>query len=234
MSNRFDSQPENRGSAPHNGAPGDGNGAPHAPGHDRPDRQLPPPNGGLPPMSPNVPQCPSPANAFSRPDHTAPHESQNVPPCPAVENEIEDDNLDPDLEHDVDDPDARPSTNPEIAAIPDYQPAEPPPPDVPPLSIKQRHAIHLLLQGLSDTAVAKRLGLNRKTIYRWKWYHARFYNTLDEAQRQAWNEAYGLLRSSILQSALKLNHLIKKGKPADAIKAARVLLSAPVLTRLEQ
>ena len=46
-------------------------------------------------------------------------------------------------------------------------------------------------------------------------------------------EPPSLLRSSILQIAQKLNQIIKKGKPQDAIKAAKVLLSAPVLTRLE-
>ncbi len=106
-------------------------------------------------------------------------------------------------------------------------------PDDSPLSAQQQQAILLVLRGLSDTAVAKRLGVDRKTIYRWKWQTPLFYNTLDEAQRQAWNEAYGLLRSSILRSAQKLSHIIKKGKPQDAIKAAKVLLSTPVLTRLE-
>jgi hypothetical protein len=145
--------------------------------------------------------------------------SQNVPKCPTLQKSS---------------PTSAPPDPDPIDDLPDYQPAQPPAPDDPPLSDKQRQAIHLLLQGLSDTAVAKRLGLNRRTLHRWKWHHPRFYNTLDEAQRQAWNDAYGLLRTSVLQSALKLNHLIKKGKPQDAIKAAKVLLSAPVLNRLEQ
>lgn len=116
--------------------------------------------------------------------------------------------------------------------LPQYQPATPPA-DGEALSPQQQQAIHLLLQGLSDAAVARRLGLNRKTIHRWKWFTPLFYNTLDEAQRQAWNEAYGLLRSSILQSAHTLNRLVKKGKPQQALQAARILLSNTVLTRLE-
>jgi hypothetical protein len=176
-------------------------------------------------MSQNVPECPNLQN----------NPSANLAPHP-VTHEIGPDLPDPTADLDANDLEAGEEEDEADAddPVPDYQPAEQPAPGEPPLSHKQRQAIHLLLQGLSDTAVAKRLGLNRKTIYRWKWYHPRFYNTLDEAQRQAWNEAYGLLRSSILQSALKLNHLIKKGKPEDAIKAAKVLLSAPVLTRLEQ
>jgi hypothetical protein len=183
------------------------NGSPHPAADHNPDRPLPP--------------CPSHPPAMS----------QNVPECPTLQN-----NLPPDAPRPAAASPAHqaPGDYPTAADIPDYQPAQTPAPDEPPLSDKQRLAIHLLLQGLSDTAVAKRLGLNRRTIHRWKWEHPRFYNTLDEAQRQAWNDAYGLLRSSVLQSALKLNQLIKKGKPEDAIKAAKVLLSAPVLTRLEQ
>lgn len=121
---------------------------------------------------------------------------------------------------------------PDPADLPDYEPAQPPA-NGETLSPQQQQAIQLLLQGLTDSAVARRLGLNRKTIHRWKWYTPLFYNTLDEAQRQAWNEAYGLLRSSILQSAHTLNHLVKKGNPQQALQAARILLSNTVLTRLE-
>jgi hypothetical protein len=216
MSNRFDPQPpQELGPAPRNGAP--------HPAIRQDDPQSPPAAPQLPPMSQNVPECPNLQNKSSA--NPAPHQ---------VTHAIDADLSDPSSDLDANDLETAEDEDDGDDPVPDYQPAQPPAPDEPPLSHKQRQAIHLLLQGLSDTAVAKRLGLNRKTIYRWKWYHPRFYNTLDEAQRQAWNEAYGLLRSSILQSALKLNHLIKKGKPEDAIKAAKVLLSAPVLARLEQ
>ncbi len=55
-----------------------------------------------------------------------------------------------------------------------------------PLSIKQRRAIELLLNGLSDSQVAAELELRRETINRWKHHHAGFRAAFETEQERLW------------------------------------------------
>ncbi len=54
------------------------------------------------------------------------------------------------------------------------------------LSIKQRRALELLLNGLLDGEVAAELELRRETVNRWRHHHELFKATLEEEQERLW------------------------------------------------
>jgi hypothetical protein len=92
-------------------------------------------------------------------------------------------------------------------------------------------AIDLLLQGQSDAAVAEALGVDRKTVYRWRMRDPIFRAEL-ELRREAIFAMHGDRMRNLLTNAL--DTLEKQVRDVDAPtsnRAARVLLS---LSRIGQ
>ena len=54
------------------------------------------------------------------------------------------------------------------------------------LSVEQLNAIELLIAGKSDQAVAKKVGVSRKTIKAWRNSDDKFAAALDRARRAVW------------------------------------------------
>jgi hypothetical protein len=61
---------------------------------------------------------------------------------------------------------------------------------------KQRAAIQLIIMGKSDTAAAKALDLDRRTIYRWR-QDERFVAALEERRRALWADAADRVRALV-------------------------------------
>src|SRR4051794_24297302 len=64
------------------------------------------------------------------------------------------------------------------------------------LSQPQRSAIELLLQGLSDTAVARELGVDRTTVFRWRKKQA-FRKDLERERRLMWRQSVKRIQSLV-------------------------------------
>lgn len=82
-----------------------------------------------------------------------------------------------------------------------------------------------MLQGLSDTAVAERVGVRRVTIYRWRALHAPFRIELQRQQRALWLQGRERMRA-MLHPALDVieRHLTQSNDPKVALRAAGMLL----------
>src|SRR5436190_22035054 len=65
------------------------------------------------------------------------------------------------------------------------------------LSEKQRNAIELLLQGLSDVQVAQQIGVDRVTIYRWRIRSSLFRSELARQRQVLWEQSRSRLQSMI-------------------------------------
>jgi FixJ family two-component response regulator len=63
------------------------------------------------------------------------------------------------------------------------------------LSERQRSALELILTGQSDVAVARQLGVDRRTIYRWRHDDVAFAAELQTRRRQLWAGVVDRMRS---------------------------------------
>jgi len=87
------------------------------------------------------------------------------------------------------------------------------------LSPRQMSAILLLLQGMSDSDVAGRLGMTRQTIFRWRTKGEAFRQELDAQRRQLWQRASDRLGAMM---APALNVLERQLTSAESMGNARI------------
>ena len=93
------------------------------------------------------------------------------------------------------------------------------------ISDRQRAVLELIASGSTDTAAAAAIGVNRRTIYRWRIEDARFREQLDRRRQELYHRATDRLRS-MLGNALDVldKHLADKYAPT-ALRAAQNLLA---------
>jgi hypothetical protein len=94
------------------------------------------------------------------------------------------------------------------------------------LSETQRSAITLLLLGQSDTAVAKKLSLNRRTIYDWKKNHAPFREELQRRRDELCDCTLNLFLRGLQTSVQALTKQAADLYAPTSHRAARTLLTA--------
>ncbi len=93
------------------------------------------------------------------------------------------------------------------------------------LSPKQTQAIDLLICGHSDTSICARVGIDRKTLYRWKNHHPAFIAALNFRQQQLLNQSALSYRRSLRKSFKIVNAAMKTPDSPDAIRVALALIN---------
>lgn len=93
------------------------------------------------------------------------------------------------------------------------------------LSPKQSHAIDLMICGHSDTSICARVGIDRKTLYRWKNHHPAFIVTLNFRQQQLLSQSALSYRRSLRKSFKIVNAAMKTPDSPDAIRVALALIN---------
>ena len=99
------------------------------------------------------------------------------------------------------------------------------------LSDSQVGAIELMLQGLSDIAIAQQVGVTRITIYRWR-QNKRFVRQLDRHRQALWEESAARLQAMITPALDVLEKQISDEDRTAARHAAAVLLRLATPSRL--
>lgn len=64
----------------------------------------------------------------------------------------------------------------------------------------QHKAVELVLAGFSDTDIAKRVGVARETVTRWRLYDDAFRAALDQRRREIWGRATDAVRALFPQA----------------------------------
>ena len=101
------------------------------------------------------------------------------------------------------------------------------------LSQAQFSAIELMLRGLSDAQVGAQLGVDRRTVYRWR--TSPLFRRELELQRKALFEHSAARLSSMIEPALEiLNRQLTGDDPKTALRAAAILLRVATPSRLGQ
>ncbi len=86
-----------------------------------------------------------------------------------------------------------------------------------PLSTQRRNAIDLLVTGMSITAAAKRLGLARETVSRWRCHDARFIAELNQRREATWANAQNRLRGLVNRAVDVLEARLAAGSRTAAV-----------------
>ncbi len=110
----------------------------------------------------------------------------------------------------------------------------PEPKDPDKLDEKQELALAMIMQGEKDIEIAAALGINRKTIYRWRKYDEQFTKALDERQ--------ALMREMAQNSLLELTEsaleAVRKALQDDdnrvRLQAARMVLDMLKVNKPEE
>lgn len=88
---------------------------------------------------------------------------------------------------------------------------------------QQKNAILLLLQGLGDAQVARQIGVDRLTIYRWK-HEDEFAAELQQQRETLWEHSIERLQSMLDPALEILQRQIAGEDPKTALRAAAILL----------
>jgi transposase-like protein len=97
------------------------------------------------------------------------------------------------------------------------------------LTARQRAAMELILCGQTDSAIAAKLGINRRTLYRWRTKNTQFAAELRQRHAQVWDGANDRLRR-MLRPAIRV--LSQDLKNPDAIDRHRAACSILRLTKI--
>jgi hypothetical protein len=93
------------------------------------------------------------------------------------------------------------------------------------LSVKQLSAIPLLLEGETDVSVAHSIGVDRKTIYRWRVHDLNFSSELRRARIEIYRSCVDRL-CNLLHTAMDvLEKQVKETHAPTCHRAARAILS---------
>ena len=129
--------------------------------------------------------------------------SQNVPECPAE--------------------------SPRDPSVPVGAPSVASPPD---LTDRQLAAIDLILSGRTATDAAEALGIDRRTIYRWRTEDPAFRQRLDQLRRQRCDEAADHLSASLSQALAVFDRHLKDLYAPICFRAARAVLTLAQIGKL--
>ncbi len=98
------------------------------------------------------------------------------------------------------------------------------------LTVTQRNAIDLLVSGLTDPTVAKRVGVSRTTITKWRLYDPLFQFELDRLRRKTWSPTTDGLRAVMPDALNSIRRQLTFG-PNPGHFALDVILKAGVMGR---
>jgi len=91
------------------------------------------------------------------------------------------------------------------------------------LSLKQRNAVDLLVQGRTDQEVANLLQIRRETVNRWKNSCPFFRSALNKKRKEVWENAHMRLRSLITNATDSLEQKIDQGSWRAAVELLKIL-----------
>lgn len=91
------------------------------------------------------------------------------------------------------------------------------------LTIEQRNAIDLLVQGLSDREVAEKVGVARETVTRWRNENPYFQAELNRKRKEIWGAAEDRLRALVSDAVKVLEEELKKGSLKAAIEVLKAV-----------
>ena len=91
------------------------------------------------------------------------------------------------------------------------------------LTVSQRNAIDLLVQGRNDRETAEGVGVARQTICEWRHRHPAFIAALNRRREDVWGAQTQRLRVLVAQAVDVLEHALEGD---DALKAAVHVLKA--------
>jgi hypothetical protein len=93
------------------------------------------------------------------------------------------------------------------------------------LSPQQTQAIDLMIRGHCDSHIAAEVGVDRRTLHRWKNHHPAFIAALNFRQQQLLNQAALRYRRSLRKSFKIVNAAMDKPDSPDAIRVALALIN---------
>jgi len=93
------------------------------------------------------------------------------------------------------------------------------------LTPTQNQAIDLLIRGHCDTSVAAKVGVDRRTLYRWRNHHPAFIAELNFRQQQLLAHSALLYSRSLRRSFKVVNKTLKTPDSSDAIRVALALIN---------
>ena len=91
------------------------------------------------------------------------------------------------------------------------------------LSIKQLNAIDLLVQGLTDREVARKVGVRRETVNQWRKHHLEFQAELNRQRQNVWGIAKERLRYLVSQATKTLEKEVDKGSLRAAVETLKIV-----------
>ncbi|HSX79751.1 MAG TPA: hypothetical protein VLQ80_14415 [Candidatus Saccharimonadia bacterium] len=91
------------------------------------------------------------------------------------------------------------------------------------LSMEQKNAIELLVQGRPDHEVAAAIGVARETICRWRLNNPYFMATLNQERQTLWEHAHQRLRGLVNRSIDILEHALSDGDVKAAIELLKIV-----------
>ena len=98
------------------------------------------------------------------------------------------------------------------------------------LTVTQRNALDLLVSGLTDPTVAKRVGVSRTTVTKWRLYDPLFQFELDRLRRKTWSPTTDGLRA-VLPDAINSIRRQLGGGPNPGRFALDLILKAGLMGR---
>jgi transposase-like protein len=93
------------------------------------------------------------------------------------------------------------------------------------LDDRQIQAIELTVGGLSETQVAQQLGINRRTLWRWRTYNADYRAALLDARMHAFSTIGDAYQGILHRAAKVMAELLDDPQPANRYRAAQTLIT---------
>jgi hypothetical protein len=85
--------------------------------------------------------------------------------------------------------------------------------------------MELLLAGAGDTAVARELGVSRRTVYQWRVVDVRFRAAMQRRRRALYESAADRLRANLSAALDVLERHVRDPYAPTALRAARAMLA---------
>jgi NADH dehydrogenase/NADH:ubiquinone oxidoreductase subunit G len=92
------------------------------------------------------------------------------------------------------------------------------------ISDRQRYAIDLMIKGHNDTSIVESVGVNRKTLWRWRNWNADFRAALADARMQKFGALADQYQSVVAKATAVLEGMLEDASPANRFRAAQTLV----------
>jgi hypothetical protein len=92
------------------------------------------------------------------------------------------------------------------------------------LNDRQRNALELMLAGMNDRAIAQQVGVDRRTICRWRHENDAFKEALHERRRELWDGVVDKMRAMLEPSLEVLSEHLHDSLDRNRYRAAVSIL----------